>query len=85
MGSQRRWLIRGESQDRSWPWAAGLPLALPIPSQCFQLKGALPAPQRGEQSVGLSSACQGPEPRALSSSEGGHVRARQELWKRNVA
>lgn len=56
-----------------------------LPSQCFQLKGALPAPRRGEQSVGLSSACQGPEPRALSSSEGGHVRARQELWKRNVA
>ena len=55
-----------------------------LPGQCFQLKGALPAPCRREQSVGLASACQGPEPRALSSSEGGHVRARQEPWKRNV-
>lgn len=57
----------------------------PLPVQCFHLAKALPAPLKGEQSVGLASACQGPEPRALSSSEGGRVRARREPWKRNVA
>ena len=54
MGSQRRWLVRGESQDRSWPWAAGLPLALPAsPASASSSKGPS-QPLAGESRVWAS-------------------------------
>lgn len=52
MGSQRRWLIRGESQDRSWPWAAGLSLALPAsPARVSSSRGPS-QPLAGETKCG---------------------------------
>lgn len=61
---------------------AGLVLSLPSQPALPAQEGP-PSPSQGRAECGPHLACQGPEPRALSSSEGGRVQARQE--KRNVA